>query len=99
MGAYGQKMWELSEPDNFACNVNRMLARVGAQAVFVASNSGTQEDVQRVRAGAAAPVKMLRDDLMMVIHPNPKPMLQPFLTALVLDYAPRSRRLDDGDKP
>ena len=74
-------------------------ARVGAQAVFVASNSGTQEDVQRVRAGAAAPVKMLRDDLMMVIHPNPKPMLQPFLTALVLDYAPRSRRLDDGDKP
>ena len=31
MGAYGQSMWQLSEPDIFACNLNRMLARERAQ--------------------------------------------------------------------
>ncbi len=61
MGSYGQLMHELSSPENFACNLNRVLRQTRARHVFVATNSGSADEVAVVKRLTGAPVLLLRD--------------------------------------
>ena len=61
MGSYGQHMHELSGAENFACNLNSMLKETGSIPVFVATNSGSDEEITMVKQLTGARVLLLRD--------------------------------------
>lgn len=50
MASYGAQMWELSEPANVACLINKMIDESQISTVFVATNSGTPADRETLRA-------------------------------------------------
>ena len=61
MGSYGQHMHELSGAENFACNLNSMLKETGSMPVFVATNSGSDDEIAVVKQLTGARVLLLRD--------------------------------------
>jgi len=49
MEAYGADFWRISQPRNFACIINKMVLESGITRIFVATNSGSEEDKFELR--------------------------------------------------
>ena len=49
MGPYGRDHWHVSRPANFGCLINRMVLESGIKTVFVATNSGSDDEKLALR--------------------------------------------------
>eukprot|EP00961_Rhodomonas_salina_P012973 174635-Rhodomonas_salina.1 len=59
-GVLGESLWADSQPLNFACLLNSMLASHNLSAVFVATNSGSDADREALRAAVRGKVVFLQ---------------------------------------